>query len=168
MERVSDAAGYHRRVLGTPRWFGVAALIAVIASVLFGPLDAAAARHWCKTDPAVLIDGQLANILVMVPVPQLLEVDGATEIRLTIPAASEAVMVSPGVGFGYGENLTILKSSSLTRSATHIDIIVEVLVPGSNALLPVKVEFAPRGLGILNPIAREGYADRWITMTTVL
>lgn len=166
MDRVGGATGIRWRVQGAPRWFGAVALVAVLSGVLLAPLEVVAGRQWCKTDPVVLIDGQLADILVMVPLEQLQEVDGATEIILTIPDASEAAMVSPGVGFGYGEKLSIVKSPLLSRTADWTEVKIEVLVPGTNPLLPVRVEFAPRVLGLLDPVAREGAADRWLRMKT--
>ena len=43
---------------------------------------------------------------------------------------------------------------------------IEAYVPATDDAMPVRVEFAPRAVGILWPASAEGTANEWITLRT--
>jgi hypothetical protein len=49
-----------------------------------------------------------------------------------------------------------------------IEVLVEVFVPATDDEMPVRVEFAPRILGILWPASAEGTANSWVRLRTEL
>jgi hypothetical protein len=116
----------------------------------------------------VTIDGTVADVFVSVPVADLLTVSGPTEFVITVPKGSDAYLVAAGVGFGYGEVVEFQESASLKATPTGIELRVEVYVPATDGSTPVLVQFAPRIVGILDPVSTEGAANAWISLRTVV
>ena len=143
----------------------LAALLAV--TVLVQGTDAQ--RAWCKTDPIVVIDGATADVFVSAPlgsmVQALLTVTGPNQIVVTVPQGVNAWLLLTDVGFGRGNVLTFAQSSDLHETAGGIEVRVQVFVPATGSF-PVRVEFAPRLLGLLWPASAEGTTNSWITLTT--
>jgi hypothetical protein len=129
---------------------------------------AAAGVAWCRTDPAILVDGVPADIFVSAPIDAPLKVTGPTEIVVSTPVGIEAVLIAYGVGFGKGEVVSFDQSRKLKVSPDGIELRVEVFLPASDDAMPVLVEFAPRVLGIVAPVTVEGTANDWISLRAVL
>jgi hypothetical protein len=118
-------------------------------------------------DPLVMIDGNLADVFVAVPLLDLLKVNGPTEIIITTPPDVDAYLILTLVGFGYGEIVTFETSPSLQVTEEGIDLWIQVYVPARQDI-PVLVDFAPRVVGILWPASAEGTANSWVSVYTVL
>jgi len=139
-----------------------------------GPV--AAGRGWCRVDPVVAIDGEVADIFVAVPLADILAVNGATEIVVALPAGVDGRLVVPGLwatekgdfsgaGFRHGEYTRFVKSRRLERTRDGIEVKVSVRVP-ARGKVPVRVEFAPRIVGVLRPDATKGAANAWVRLKT--
>ncbi len=153
----------------TDRAPGARALALVILALALTVHNAAAARprqagvHWCRTDPVVVIHGQIADVFVSVPLDALRKVNGPTEIVITTPVEVGASMAAPGVGFGYGEKVMFEESPALEITPDGIEVRIKVQVPARDDI-PVRVEFAPRVVGVLAPDRAEGTANEWISL----
>lgn len=139
----------------------------VMLAVLLGPLaqNASASKAWCRTDPVVVIDGNITDIFVAGPLKALLVATGPTEIIVTVPTGVDAWLLLADIGFGRGVNVSFAESSSLSTTRNGVEIEVAVFVPASEAI-PVRVEVASRVLGLLWPATAEGSANEWIYLST--
>jgi hypothetical protein len=142
--------------------------LAILAFVLAGSGTASASARWCRSDPVIVADGYLVDVLVSVPVDKLLQVTGTTEIVITTPADVDIVLATPGVGFGYGEHVTFKESSSLSVTSQGMEVRVKILVPASTDSVPVLLEVAPRIVGLLSPTTVEGHANAWVSQQLVI
>ena len=132
-----------------------------------------AGRAWCRTDPVVSINGELADVFVAGPPEAPLLVNGANEIVVTVPDGVKKQLVLNDLGFGQGNTVSFKTSSRLrvTRSGVEVKVAVRVPVddsklPDYDGPMPVRVEFAPRVVGILSPASAEGTANQWVTLRT--
>ncbi len=125
-----------------------------------------AGTGWCRTDPAVAVDGHLANVFVSGPLDAPLLVTGPTHIVVTVPPGVDTILVASSLGFGQGEIVEFAESPSLKATAESIDVRIKVYVPATDDTMPVLVEFAPEVVGILAPSAAEGTANTWISVKT--
>jgi hypothetical protein len=152
------------------RWPGAAFMgpaLALMALVLVFPAQGvAASTSWCRSDPVVLIDGQLADIFYSVPLDDVLLVNGPTRIIVTVPPDVSIAVASPSPGFGYGESFTFQTSPSLDTTLQGIEMRIKVLVPGTDDTMPVLVDFSPRLVGIMAPVSAEGTANAWVPLST--
>ena len=152
------------------RFARVHILLCAIALVglLGAPLaqDAAASKAWCRTDPLISVDGYLADVFVSGPLSALLTVTGPTEIVIAVPTGVDAWLVLADLGFGRGTNVSFQESDELTNTRSGVEIEVAVYVPSSDTEMPVRVEVAPRILGILWPASAEGIANEWVVLRT--
>jgi hypothetical protein len=130
---------------------------------------AAAGVGWCRSDPLVAIGGEVADVFVAAPPDAPLRVTGPTQIVVTVPKRGvSAELVLATVGFGHGEEVTFVESSHMKVTDAGIGVRIDVFVPANDDAMPVRVEFAPRVVGILNPAAAEGVANTWVTVATAL
>lgn len=139
---------------------------------------AAAARGWCRMDPIIVVDCGLAEILVAVKVQDVLDVNGPTEIVVTVPVGVEAGLAADqlvewrtsrgnlsGPGFRYGEFTRFAESRKLKRTRNGIHLEVAVRVP-SRGTHRVRVEFGPAGVAVLDPEQAKGATNEWVTLAT--
>lgn len=75
--------------------------------------SATAIRGWCRSDPLILIDGHLADIVCDAPLEALFKVNGPTQIVVTVPHGVQANLVLAGPGFGRGEQVSFANSDLL-------------------------------------------------------
>jgi hypothetical protein len=129
-------------------------------------MDAGAARGWCRTDPLILINGELADIFITAPLSMLFLATGPTEYVVTLPKGVRGVLILAGPGFLKGETLRFEHSDKLEKTRKGIEIKVAARVPAKKDL-EIGLEFAPRILGILNPDRAEGYTNSWVSLKTV-
>lgn len=138
-----------------------------LALVLIAPSGPAQASiGWCQSDPVVIIGDDLTDIILSAPADAPLKVTGPNEIVVTIPDSLSGSVVSLPAGFGKGESVTVVQSPDLAANPGMIEVIIQVFVPASDDTMPVRVEFAPRGVGLLGPARAEGVANTWITLHT--
>jgi len=126
-----------------------------------------AGRGWCRSDPLVLIGGILVDIFCTAHLTTMLRVTGPTQIVITTSPGVPASLVLGGIGFGRGEKVSFEQSDQLLKVGSVVDVEVEVYVPAPDGL-EIGVEFAPRILGILNPVRADGLSNQWITLNTQL
>jgi hypothetical protein len=138
-------------------------MVAVVLTVQ----AAVAGRGWCRTDPVVLLDGEVADIWVASTVEAFTAVTGPTRIVVTVPVGTSTTLVLSDLGFGRGYDVSFAESAALARSAAALPAWIAVFVP-ADADLPVLVEFVPRIVGILAPASAEGSTNAWVTLETTL
>lgn len=143
-------------------------LSVVVAFVAFLTLvmPTEAGIGWCKTDPVVLIDGELADIFVSAPLTAPLVVTGPTQIVVTLPVGIDAAVVLTDLGFGHGERVTFRTSHALRVTSAGIPVRIAVYVPARDGTLPIQVEFAAGVLELLSPATARGTANQWIILST--
>jgi hypothetical protein len=150
-------------------------LVVTIASFILlsavSAQSASAARGWCKVDPVIVVDGQLADVYIGSTISMLLQATGPINLEITIPNGSTGSVILNDLGFLHGYNVVFKHSSALTRTAQHTQIRVRVYAPASSSDLPVTVTIAPRTLTssllqILVGTSADGYANSWVTLTT--
>lgn len=125
------------------------------------------ARGWCRSDPLIAIEDVLVDIFCTAPLLAPLRVTGPTEIVVRVPVGVKAALILAGPGFGRGERVRFEKRRRLKRSAKGVKVEVAVYVPADRKLR-IGVEFAPRIVGILNPVRAQGVTNEWIILTTHL
>ena len=137
--------------------------LALAAVLLAGTAPRAEAfRQWCRTDPVILVGGQVADVFVAIPLDAVPRVTGPTRFVITVPQGVEASLVLAGAGFGYGEEVEFRSSPALRVTATSLEVRVAAYVPVGGDATPVLVEFAPRVVGVLAPASAEGWANEWV------
>lgn len=150
-------------------------LVAITASlILLGAVNAqgaSAARGWCRVDPIIVVDGQLADVYIGSSLTMLLQATGPISLEITIPNSSTGYVILNDLGFLHGYNVVFKHSSALTRTRTHTQIQARVYAPASSSDLPVTVTIAPRSLSsslmeILLGTSADGHANSWVTVTT--
>lgn len=130
--------------------------------------DAGASRAWCRTDPIIKVNGQLAHIYVSGPVNAPLLVTGPTEVVVSTPVGADAEHIASDNGFGQGYVVTFVESKKLRATDEGVELNIAVLVPATDDTMPVKVEFASRITGILSMDSALGTANRWVSLDTTL
>lgn len=144
--------------------FVVVQLAFVLLLALSATAPASASVGWCKSDPVVTVNLALADVFTSAQIEDLSKVTGATQIVLVTPVEVFATLATPGLGFGYGEFVTFETSPSLDVTPTNIEVIVKVFVPSTDSSMPIRVNFAPRIVGLLQPISAEGHANSWVVL----
>jgi len=141
--------------------------LVTLAFVVMAP-GASAARAWCRTDPLVVIDGTIADVFVSGPLLAPLTVTGPTKMIVTVPEGVKTQLILTDLGFLRGYDVKFEQSSELQKTDKGVEVRVEVYVPARDSTMPIKVEFSPRLLGLLNPDGVEGTANQWMTLETFL
>ena len=95
-------------------------------------------------------------------------VTGPTEIVVSTPVGVDVALAVAGPGFGHGEEVSFAESNSLELTAEGIEVRIKVRVPAHSDAMPIRVEFAPGVVGVLQPAATEGHANEWISLRTRL
>lgn len=137
----------------------------LISAFLTSPVPAlAAGTGWCRSDPAVMIGGRVADIFVSAPLHAPLVVTGPTHIVVTVPSGVDAVLIASGPGFGRGEIVEFAESPSLAVTSDGIEVRIKAFVSATDENMPVLVELAPQIVGILAPATAEGTANKWVSL----
>ena len=147
------------------RLLGLAALALPAA---LRPRTADALRGWCRLDPIVTIDGQLASIFIASYLEMQLLATGPTEVVVTVPPGIRSRLVATDLGFGlHGYDVRFAESDELTATQDGLEVQIKVVVPARDAAdgpLPVTVDFIPLGFGRLTPGSAEGLANTWVIL----
>jgi hypothetical protein len=146
------------------RW----ALTVMTILLVLSTSTASASVGWCRADPVIMVEGDIADIFVSAPLDALLKVTGPTQIVVSTPAGVDAFLIASTLGFGRGEIVEFEQSRRLKVSDGGIELQIEVFVPATDDELPVLVEFVPRLLDILSPVSSQGTANDWISFRVVL
>src|SRR5215213_3634161 len=96
---------------------------AVIAGA--GIEAASAGRAWCRFDPIVMIDGQLADIFIGSMLTMLLSSTGPIKLNISIPNDSKGSVVLMDLGFGRGYSINFIKTSNLTKTSRKTPVIID-------------------------------------------
>lgn len=152
------------------RSFMCALALCIFTGAMVAP-GAGAARGWCRVDPVIVVDGQLADVYIGSTLPMLLQATGPISLEITIPTTSTGSVILNDLGFLHGYTIVWKHSSTLTRTRSHTQIKVRVYAPASSSTLPVTVTIAPRSLSsslvaILVGTSIDGYANSWVALTT--
>ena len=144
-----------------------ALLVSILTFVLAVP-GTSAGIGWCRDDPVVVVDGQIANLYVSARFEDLPEVTGPTDIVISTPVGVDVALAVEGPGFGYGEHVSFVESQSLQVTTEGIEVRIKVRVPARSDTMPIRVEFAPQVVGTLQPATAEGTANEWVALRTLL
>jgi hypothetical protein len=145
----------------------VRVLLPLLALFLVAAPEANAARTWCRTDPIITINGELADIFTLAPVEDLPKITGATQIVVVVPTGVSTSLIATDAGFGYGETVEFRTSESLRVTANGIEVVIRVYVPAKSNKVPIRVEFAPRAIGLLSPASATGTTNSWVVLKTI-
>jgi hypothetical protein len=148
--------------------FHRAAAAALLALVVLASPVAAGGIGWCKTDPVLLIDRQITDLVVSAPLDAVLAVTGPTRIVVTLPIGVDGTVVLQGPGFGRGEAITFAHSRKLRVTEAGVEVRIAVYVPANDKKLPIAVDFAPRVLDVLDPVHVSGTANKWVILTAIV
>jgi hypothetical protein len=146
-------------------------LLSLLTSVMSAP-HAEAGIAWCRVDPVVLIDGQLADVFVASTLAMHVKATGPVELVIRIPEGSTGVVILSDTGFGLkGYRINFVSDPTLTRTNLRSPVRVSAFAPSSDSTLPVEVTFAPRSLGfgllpILFGMSAAGYSNSWVTVSS--
>ena len=144
----------------------LAPLLGLLGLLVLTP-DAGARPTWCKRDPVVQIGGQTADVLVSSYEAMNGAATGPVAIVVTVPTGVAAVLRATDAGFGgWGYDVRFAESDALRNTSRSLQVRVEVYAPATDALLPVKVQFTPRGTGRLSGGSASGTANSWVVLTT--
>jgi hypothetical protein len=145
-------------------------LSALAVPTALAPRPARAIHGWCKTDPIVQIDGQTADIYLSSHLEMKQLASGPAEVVVTVPTGVPVRLVATDPGFGgLGYDVRFAESGGLTDNGHVLEVRVKVYAPaldGLHGVLPVRVDFTPRGTGRLVPGEAEGVANEWVTLRT--
>lgn len=139
-------------------------LLALLPLLLVTAPGVDAARTWCRTDPVVSIGGQIADIIVMASVDDLPKITGATQVVVVVPIAVNTRLVATDSGFG--EVVSFKQSDQLLLTSSLLPVTVRVYVPATSSTEPVKVNFNPRGIGLLSSASGTGTANSWVVLNS--
>ncbi len=137
------------------------ALVIIVAALTMPSATAGVA--WCRSDPIVVIDDQVADLFVDIRFDDLPSIKGRTEIVIFTPVDVTTRLATPGIGHGHGENVRFEESASLEKTEKGIEVRIGVYVPAHDRIR-VRVHFAPNVVGVLKPASARGEANEWITL----
>jgi len=171
MARIHDMLGrtdYDAVQARTRRGLAKFALPLVLALALLTILapSASAGIGWCRTDPAISINGQTVNIFVASTEEIFQQATGPTQVTVTVPVGVSAALLWTDPGFGYGETVTIVESSRLRVTASGVQIMVSAFVPATGSL-PVLVEVVPANAGVVTASA-QGSTNAQVRLSTTV
>ncbi len=141
-------------------------LIAAVALLTLLAPNAAAEIAWCRTDPAISINGQTVNIFVASTEEIFQQATGPTHVTVSVPVGVSATLLWTDPGFGYGETVSIVESSRLRVTASGVQIMVSAYVPATGSL-PVLVEVIPANVGVVTASA-QGATNAQVRLSTTV
>ncbi len=140
-------------------------VLALVLLTILAP-NASATIGWCRTDPAISINGQTVNIFVASTEEIFQQATGPTQVTVSVPVGVSAVLLWTDPGFGYGETVTIVESSRLRVTASGAQIMVSASVPATGSL-PVLVEVVPANVGVVTASA-QGRTNAQVRLSTTV
>ncbi len=146
---------------------GISVLMAVLVAAVglcSSGLQARAGKGWCRVDPVISIDGQLADDSIGSDLSVLTSTTGPITIVITVPTDTETAHIISDAGFGRGYDLQFVTSSELVETEQGVPVHIDVYVPATKDSLPISVYFAPHLLKLLTPHSADGQANQWISL----
>ncbi len=143
-----------------------AALVLAFAFLAVFASNASAGIVWCRTDPAVSINGQTVNIYVASTEQIYQQATGPTDVVVSVPVGVSAQLLWTDPGFGHGETVTIVESSRLRVTSSGVQIMVAAFVPATGSL-PVLVEIVPANAGVVTASA-QGATNAQVRISTTV
>lgn len=160
-----DAGTYRSGVRRGLRRLATPLILAVALLTILAP-NAAAEIAWCRTDPALSINGQTVNIFVASTKEIFQQATGPTHVTVSVPVGVSAELLWTDPGFGYGETVSIVESSRLRVTASGVQIMVSAYVPATGSL-PVLVEVVPANAGVVTASA-QGATNAQVRLATTV
>ena len=148
------------------RFVMAAAVILAASGMTFTGSTADAGKGWCRVDPVVIIDGQIADIFVGSTLSALTSTTGPIKVVVTVPEGAKTTYVISDLGFLRGYDFRFATSPDLEKTADGVPVRVAVYVPAKSDSLPITVYFSPRLLGLLWPASADGHANSWVTVNS--
>jgi hypothetical protein len=131
-----------------------------------GARDAEATRTWCRTDPVVMIDGQIADVFLGSYWDLHKAASGPAQIVISVPPGVSTKLLACDPGFGrHGYAVSFQQDPSLSRHGHETRLVVTAFVPSSDGSLPLVVSFTPRSSG-LEAASATGLVNQWVTLRT--
>jgi hypothetical protein len=115
--------------------------------------EAGATRKWCRIDPVIQIDGQIAHIFVAAFVKNKKKArelsTGPIKVTVVIPMDIDHKDLHGDNGFGHGYEFSLISSPDLIATADVVPVRMIVNVPMSNDEIAVRSWLEPKGRGRL-------------------
>lgn len=160
-----DAKQGRKRALRGLRRVGTPLLLGLVLLTILAP-RASAGYLWCRTDPALSINGQTVNIFVASTEEIFQQAVGPTIVVVSVPVGVSAELLWTDPGFGYGEVVHIVPSAQLQVTSDGVQIAVTTIVPATGSL-PVLVEVVPESQGVVTASV-EGTTNRQVKLVTTI
>ncbi len=135
-----------------------------LIALLMVAAPASAGVSWCRSDPIIMVDGQVANILVSKDANHKAKITGATLLVVEVPSGSDYRLIDMDNGFGFGYQITFVENSNLVSKNGFVEVRVKVMVPADDSSLPVRVELQPQGK--VKSFNKVGSANEWFATGT--
>ena len=145
------------------RWLALSPLALAAALTARG---ASASKQWCRVDPVVRIDGEVADIVLSSYEEMEEAATGPARVVVTVPRGIEVEQLSEDEGFGgHGYDVSFEKFDDLKGTEDALRVAVRVYAPATDGSLPVRVDFEPRRKGgRLGAGSAEGTANGWVRL----
>ena len=142
------------------RW---ASALVLVLGLLLSSSPVSAGKLWCRNDPVIMINGEVADILISSSAAMDAAATGPVEIVVTLPPDMNGSVLATDLGFGgYGYVIRFDTSPKLKATASTVPVHIAAYVPATDARLPVIVDFVPRSSSLLNAASAEGRANHWV------
>ena len=144
-------------------WRWASALVLVTGLMLLSSSAVSAGRQWCRSDPVIMIDGEVADVLIYSSDAMAAAATGPVEIVVTLPPDMSGSVLATDLGFGgYGYAIRFDTSHKLRVTDSTIPVQIAVYAPATDTRLPVVVDFVPRSIGALSDASATGSANGWV------
>ena len=139
-------------------------LAPVALAAALPPRGAGASKQWCKVDPVVKIDGEVADIVLSSYEEMEEAATGPAQVVVTVPPGVETVLRSTDRGFGgHGYDVRFERFEDLKDTGGALRLRVAVYAPATDGSVPVRLDFVPRrDGGRLQAVTAEGAANAWV------
>jgi hypothetical protein len=135
--------------------------------MLLGSSPVSAGRQWCRSDPVIMINGEVADVLIFSLDAMADSATGPVEIVVTLPPDMSGSVLATDLGFGgYGYAIRFDTSHKLRATDSTIPIRIAVYAPATDTRLPVLVDFVPRSNGALSVASATGSANNWVKVSS--
>jgi hypothetical protein len=124
------------------RWLALSPLALAAALTARG---ASASKQWCRVDPVVRIDGEVADIVLSSYEEMEEAATGPARVVVTVPRGIEVEQLSEDEGFGgHGYDVRFERFEDLKDTGGALRLRVAVYAPATDGSVPVRLDFVPR------------------------
>ncbi len=139
----------------------VSTFLALVLMVIGGVQTGSAEIEWCRVDPVIIVNGTTYNVIISSPASILDSATAATDVVVTVPAGADYALVATDNGFGFGETVTFVESSSRSLRSGAGAIGITVKVP-STTRLPVAVDVLTESAAVASTV---GQTNQRVSLT---